>query len=183
MCVILINIIKLFLYRVVNRCGSPFGVVHTDIWGPTRVKSVSDISYFVTFIDDYSRVTWLFLMKDRSKILSIFQSFHKEISAQFNCSLKILRSDNALNMCNILFKIIVFSWYNSSNFVCSYTSIEQCCWKKKNCYLRDTARTLMVHIHFPKYFWADAVLTICHLINRFFFFSFRWKNLILSSFS
>jgi len=57
---------------------------------------VSDFSYFVTFIDDYSRMTWLFLMKDRYEILSIFQRFHREISTQFNCSLKILRSDNAL---------------------------------------------------------------------------------------
>ena len=57
---------------------------------------MSDFSYFVTFIDDYSRMTWLFLMKDRYEILSIFQRFHREISTQFNCSLKILRSDNAL---------------------------------------------------------------------------------------
>jgi len=35
-------------------------------------------------------------MKNRSEILSIFQRFHKEINIQFNCSLKILRSDNAL---------------------------------------------------------------------------------------
>ena len=35
-------------------------------------------------------------MKDRSKILCIFQRFYKEISTQFNCSLKILRSDNIL---------------------------------------------------------------------------------------
>jgi len=58
---------------VVNRCSSLFEVVHTDIWGPTRVKSVWFFSYFVTFINDYS--TWLFLMKDRSEILFTFQIF------------------------------------------------------------------------------------------------------------
>ena len=51
--------------------------------------------YFVTFIDDYSRCTWLFLMKTRVELFSIFQKFHAEILAQFNTSIRILRSDNA----------------------------------------------------------------------------------------
>ena len=29
--------------------------IHSDLWGLTRVKSHSGCSYFVTFIDDYSR--------------------------------------------------------------------------------------------------------------------------------
>ena len=70
---------KTFSSMVVNYYSSPFGVVHTDIWGPTRVKSVFDFSYFVTFIDDYSRMTWLFLMKDRSEILLFFKDFIKRI--------------------------------------------------------------------------------------------------------
>jgi len=47
----------LFSSRVVNRCSSPFEIVHIDIWGSTRVKSVSDFSYFVSFIDEYSCIT------------------------------------------------------------------------------------------------------------------------------
>lgn len=38
---------------------------------------------FVTFIDDYSRFTWLFLMKYRSELFSIFYSFYNEIKNQY----------------------------------------------------------------------------------------------------
>jgi hypothetical protein len=51
--------------------------------------------YFVTFIDDYSRVTWLYLMRHRSELLSIFSAFYAEIKTQFNVSVRILQSDNA----------------------------------------------------------------------------------------
>lgn len=51
--------------------------------------------YFVTFVDDYSRLTWLYLMKNRSELLSHFCAFHAEIQNQFNVFIKILRTDNA----------------------------------------------------------------------------------------
>ena len=52
----------------VSQCASsPFSLVHYDIWGPSRVKSNLGFQYFVTFVDDYSRCTWLFLMKSCSK--------------------------------------------------------------------------------------------------------------------
>ena len=41
----------------------PFKLVYTDVWGPSRFASTLGFRYFVTFIDDYSRCTWLFLMK------------------------------------------------------------------------------------------------------------------------
>ena len=42
---------------------SPFELVHTDVCGLSRTESTLGFRYFVTFIDDYSRCTWLFLMK------------------------------------------------------------------------------------------------------------------------
>ena len=55
-----------------QRTKSPFELVHTDIWDPSRVESTLGFQYYVTFIDDYSRCTWLFLMKTRAELFSIF---------------------------------------------------------------------------------------------------------------
>jgi len=74
---------------------SPFTLVHSDIWGPSRVKSNLGFQYFVTFIDDFSRCTWLFLMKNCFELFCIFQSFFNEIKNQFGVSIQILRNDNA----------------------------------------------------------------------------------------
>jgi len=52
--------------------------------------------------------------------------------------------------------------------LCAHTSQQNSVAESKN-YLLDIARTLMIHMHVLKYFWADAVLTTCHLINRVHF--------------
>ncbi|RVW35798.1 Retrovirus-related Pol polyprotein from transposon RE1 [Vitis vinifera] len=45
-----------FPKRLNNRAKSPFELVHTDVWGPCRTATLG-FQYFVTFIDDYSRLT------------------------------------------------------------------------------------------------------------------------------
>ena len=68
-----------FSKRLNNRAKSHFELVHTDVWGPCRTASTLGFQYFVTFIDDYSRCTWLFLIKNRAELFSIFQKFYAEI--------------------------------------------------------------------------------------------------------
>ena len=54
---------------------------------PTRFK------YFVTFVDDFYRATWLYLMKSRFELFSHFSAFCTEIQRQFHDFVQTLRSD------------------------------------------------------------------------------------------
>ena len=145
---------------------SPFELVHTDVLGPSRSTSTLGFRYFVTFIDDYSQCTWLFLMKTRPELFSIFQKFHIEIRTQFNTSIRILRSDNAKEYFSTS-----FSSFMSSNGIlhqssCAYTPQHNGVVERKNCHLVETARTLLLHHKVPQRFWGDAILAVCYLINR-----------------
>ena len=60
-----------FTKRLDQRIKSPFELIHTDIWGPSRTESTLGFRYFVTFIYNYSRCTQLFLMKTRVELFSI----------------------------------------------------------------------------------------------------------------
>ena len=50
-------------------------LVHFDVCGHMSVDSISGNSYFVTFIDDYSRRTWIYFMKTKDEVFSRFQEF------------------------------------------------------------------------------------------------------------
>jgi hypothetical protein len=78
-----------FPSRVVRRVSSPFELVHSDVWGPINIAS-NKFHYFVTFVDDFSRMTWLFLMKNRTELFSIFQIFRNMIKTQFAQKIRIL---------------------------------------------------------------------------------------------
>ncbi|KAL3502089.1 hypothetical protein ACH5RR_036538 [Cinchona calisaya] len=84
-----------YLPRVNKRVAFPFELVHYDVWSPCPVVFKSGFEYFVTFVDDNSRVAWLYLMKNRSELFNIFCFFCAEIRTQFNISVCTLRSDNA----------------------------------------------------------------------------------------
>lgn len=57
---------------------------------------MSGYRYFITFVDDHSRMAWIYLLKDRSSVLNVFQTFHSEINTQFSSNIRVLRSDIAL---------------------------------------------------------------------------------------
>ena len=80
--------------RLNKRAESLFELVHSDVWGPCPVTSQTGFRYFVTFVDDFSRMTWIYFMKNRSEVFSHFCAFSAEIKTQYDVSMKILRSNN-----------------------------------------------------------------------------------------
>ena len=72
-----------------SRANRMFDVVHSDIWGPI-LESFDGYKYFVSFVDDFSRVTWIYLLKYKSEVMNIFQDFHMMIMTQFYTKIKIL---------------------------------------------------------------------------------------------
>ena len=76
-----------------SKSSTPFEMVHTKVWGPT-FESIEGYKYFVIFVDDYTRTTFLYLMKSKSEVPTIFKDFHKLVVTQFHLTIKTLRSDN-----------------------------------------------------------------------------------------
>lgn len=75
---------------------APFDLIHSDIWGPSPTVTMGGSKYFVIFIDDYSRFTWLYLMQNRSELPQIYYNFAQMIQTQFSRSIKIFRTNNAM---------------------------------------------------------------------------------------
>ena len=155
-----------FASRHDSRVSSPFYLVHSDIWGPINTPSLLGFRYFVIFVDDYSRVTYLYLMKKRSEMYSIFKSFYMEIKTQFNASLHIFRSDNAREY----FHTSLSQFFDDRGIIhqssCPYTPQQNGVAKRKMHHLLEVTRALKFHTRVPKSYWSDAILTACHLINR-----------------
>jgi hypothetical protein len=62
------------LYFKLSNCNSnePFVLVHSDVSGPAPIDSYNGYKYFIIFIDDYSKATGLYLMKNKSEVISHF---------------------------------------------------------------------------------------------------------------
>lgn len=51
--------------------------------------------YFLTIVDDHTRVTWSYLLRTKDEVLSVFPKFIQMIETQYKTSIKTVRSDNA----------------------------------------------------------------------------------------
>jgi transposase InsO family protein len=58
------------------------------------MSSISGYVYYVSFIDDYSRKTWLYFLKSKDEVFSEFKEFKALIENISKRKIKILRSDN-----------------------------------------------------------------------------------------
>jgi hypothetical protein len=50
--------------------SGPLQLVHSDLCGPLSSPSFSGCKYFLTFIDDFSRRTWVYFLKLKRKFLT-----------------------------------------------------------------------------------------------------------------
>ena len=148
------------------KASSPFSMIHSDIWGPSRIKNVTGTRWFVSFIDDHTRLTWVFLMKEKSETGQIFKNFKNMIQTQFQSKIQILKSDNARDY----FNSILGEFLAKEGIVhlssCVDTPQQNGIAERKNRHLLEVARSLMFSTNVPKLFWGEAVLTAAYLINR-----------------
>jgi len=64
-----------FPSRVNNHSSSAFELVHSDIWGRCRVPSFKGFRYFLLFVNDFSRITWFYLLTEISEIFGVIKLF------------------------------------------------------------------------------------------------------------
>ena len=68
--------------------------VHTNVWGPASTSTVKGWCYFVTFMDDATHYTIIYMLKTKDQVLKSYKSFKAWAIAQQHCTvIKVLRSD------------------------------------------------------------------------------------------
>ncbi|GJW17607.1 retrotransposon protein, putative, ty1-copia subclass [Tanacetum coccineum] len=82
----------------VERAKDLLGLIHIDVC-PFKIMSRQGASYFVTFINDFSRYGYVYLLKHKHEVFETFKVFQKEVENQLGKTIKSLRSDRGERMC------------------------------------------------------------------------------------
>ena len=64
-----------FASEVAPRVKHALGVVYSDVCGPFPVSSLGGNKYFVSFVDEFTRMTWVTLIKFKHEVFTEFQKF------------------------------------------------------------------------------------------------------------
>ena len=66
-------------FGVGHRENELLALIHSDVCGPLSVKTYNNKEYFVTFIDDYFRYAYVYLISRKTEVLSCFRKYKAEV--------------------------------------------------------------------------------------------------------
>jgi histone deacetylase 1/2 len=142
---------------------TPPEIIYSDVWGLAQT-SVSGHQFYVSFVDAYSRFTWLFLLKHKSDVFQIFFQFQQHVERLLNKKIIHVQSDwgGEYHRLNKFFADIGISHRVS----CPHTHQQNGTAERKHRHIVETGLTLLAHASVPFHFWSDAFSTACFFINR-----------------
>jgi transposase InsO family protein len=129
-----------------NNSDELFGLVHSDLWCNAPVDS----KYFIIFIDDKSRATWLYLLKSKRDVGTIFKNFCSMDENQFNTTIKVLKTDNDTEYTNHEFQTFLRTKDIIHQSSCVCTPQQNRIAERKNIHLLKIIRALLFSTHLPK---------------------------------
>ncbi|PKU77029.1 Retrovirus-related Pol polyprotein from transposon TNT 1-94 [Dendrobium catenatum] len=157
---------RLHFQRSVNNSSFPFELVHSDVWGPVQSISNYGFRYYVSFIDDYSKYTWIYPLLQKSDVFTKFLEFKKMVEVQFQTQIRKIRTDGGGEFINNKFKTYLATQGILHQFTCPYTPSQNGVAERKHRHITETTRTLLIEASLPSYLWVDTLLTAVYLINK-----------------
>lgn len=146
-------------------------ILYTVIFGDLSLSQLLMVTkFFLTIVDDFSRCTWVYLLKYKSKTQSLLEQFCTMVENQM---LKCLRSDNGT-------KFIMTGFFKTRGTLhrlsCVVTPQQNSIVERKHQHILNVARALKFQSHLPLSFRGHCVLTAVYLINRVPSFSLSSKS-------
>ena len=155
----------------------PGELLHMDLVGPARVRSVGGKWYVLVVVDDYSRYAWVFFLEDKGETFGFVRDLILRLkNERHGDAIRAIRSDNGSEFKNSRFETFCRDLGLEHQFSTPYTPPQNGVVERKNRTLCEMARTMLDEHRTPRRYWAEAVNTACYVSNRIFLRAFKKKT-------
>lgn len=140
-------------------------LVHSDLCGPMNTVTPGGRRYFLTFIDDFSRYSTVYLLREKSETFEALKDFVQQMKTQFGRPPKIVRSDQGGEYRGNEVKKFLKSEGILQQFTVAYTPQQNGVAERKNRSLVEMARCLILDSGMHYRYWGEAINTANYLQN------------------
>ena len=140
--------------------------IYTDVCGKLNAKSLGGAEYFLTFIDDKTRFTWVYLLKRNDEVFQRFVEWKAMVENSGGGKLKVLRSDNGGEYTAKRFQEYLKAEGVRHELTVPKTPQQNGVAECLNCTLVEMVRTMLIESNLDQRFRGEAMSTAVYLRNR-----------------
>lgn len=148
---------------------SPLQIIYSDVW-TSPIHFVDGYKYYVIFMDHFTHYIWLYPLKRKSDVVTIFPRFKALVENFFKKKIVTFYSDNGGEYIGLAkstglatyLSINGISRLTSSPHTSEHNSFSEC----RHRHIVETCLSLLSKASLPLTFWSYAFSTATYLINR-----------------
>jgi transposase InsO family protein len=145
--------------------SGPLQLVHSDLCGPLSSPFFSRCKCFLTFIGDFSRRTWVYLLKLKSEVFDKFLAYKALVEKQSRHQIQRLTTDNGGEYVNKNFTSYCTTQGIQMQHTVPYTPQENGVAERKNHTLKEMANCIIQSKGLSLLYWAEAINCANYILN------------------
>lgn len=140
-------------------------LIHTDVCGPMKVEFVGHAQYFLIFVDDLSRKTFIYFMRKKSEVEQAIKNFINHVERECGKKVKVIKSDNGGEYISASLSNYFEQNGIEHQYSAPYTPQQNDVAERTNRILLEKGRCMMLDSGLPISFWAEAISTAAYIPN------------------
>ena len=141
-------------------------LIHSDLCGPMFAPSMNGCIYYIIFIDDCSRKTWIYFLKTKDENFSRFQEFKNLVENQTGRHIRVFKTDNSKEFDSFKYDELYRASGIKRELTVPYNPQQNGVAERKNRTICEAARAMMHDQNLPLSLWAEAASTAVYIQNR-----------------
>jgi transposase InsO family protein len=129
------------------------------------VASLNRFLYYMLFIDDHSRKTWIYFLKTKDGVLARFQEFKAQVENMTRRRIKVLRSDNGGEYTSRDFSVFCVETGIKREYIVPYNRQQNGVAEKKNRTIVEANKAMIHDQNLPMILWAKASMKAMYVQN------------------
>jgi transposase InsO family protein len=135
------------------------------VCGPIPSSSISGYVYNASFIDDYSRKTWVYFLKSKYEVFNKFKEFKALIENLSERKIKILNSDNGGKDTSKEFVNFCKDVGIKRELTTPYNPQQNCVAGRKNKTIMEAVKIMIHDQDLPMCLWAEEEMETVYVQN------------------
>ena len=150
-------------FECVERKSEIMDLIHSDLCDFHSKSSLGNKKYVITFIDDFSKFCYVYLLHTKDKAFKNFKIYKSEVEIQIGSKLKSLRIDKRGKYYDPTYFISMGIVHETT---AGYAPQSNGVAERKKRTLQEMVYFMLTCSSLSEIFWGEAMLTTCHIFKR-----------------